>query len=297
MLFSIIVPAYNAERYLPECLASVDAQTFRDYEVIIVDDGSTDETSCIADTYAQSKCNVTVLHRENEGPLLARRAGLKISRGQYAVFVDSDDGLHPEALQCIYDAIAGTDADIVSFRYCRSKNFGRSDTPSPLSTGLYSGKEITEGRKHLCEGRFNEMWGKAIRLNLFDPSADYTQYNKIKHGEDLLQLLPVFDKARSLCSLDDVLYFYRTNDTASTSAYKLRSYPTSGSSTAHCSNTRGNGENHAIKARVPARPCSTLTSSRLLCRGQNIAGSFKFSEMCGKRRRMRNVFPVGSAAV
>ena len=78
MLFSIIVPAYNAERYLPECLASVDAQTFRDYEVIIVDDGSTDETSCIADTYAQSKCNVTVLHRENEGPLLARRAGLKI---------------------------------------------------------------------------------------------------------------------------------------------------------------------------------------------------------------------------
>ena len=111
MLFSIIVPAYNAERYLPECLASVDAQTFRDYEVIIVDDGSTDETSCIADTYAQSKCNVTVLHRENEGPLLARRAGLKISRGQYAVFVDSDDGLHPEALQCIYDAIAGTDAD------------------------------------------------------------------------------------------------------------------------------------------------------------------------------------------
>ena len=168
MLFSIIIPAYNAEKYLLECLASVDAQTFKDYEVVIVDDGSTDETAYIADTYADSKSNVTVLHRENQGPLLARRAGLKISRGQYAVFVDSDDGLHPEALQCIYDAITGTDADIVSFRYCRSKDFGRSDTPSPLSTGLYSGKEITEGRKHLCEGRFNEMWGKAIRLNLFD---------------------------------------------------------------------------------------------------------------------------------
>lgn len=220
MLFSIIIPAYNVEKYLLECLASVDAQTFRDYEVVIVDDGSTDETAYIADTYAGSKSNVTVLHRENQGPLLARRAGLKIARGQYAVFVDSDDGLHPEALQCIHDAITGTDADIVSFRYCRSKDFGRSDTPSPLSTGLYSGKEITEGRKHLCEGRFNEMWGKAIRLNLFDLSADYTQHNKIKHGEDLLQLLPVFDKARSLCSLDDVLYFYRPNDTASTSAYK-----------------------------------------------------------------------------
>ena len=103
MLFSIIIPAYNAEKYLPECLASVDAQTFKDYEVVIVDDGSTDETAYIADTYADSKSNVTVLHRENQGPLPARRAGLKISRGQYAVFVDSDDGLHPEALQCIYE--------------------------------------------------------------------------------------------------------------------------------------------------------------------------------------------------
>lgn len=257
MLFSIIVPAYNAERYLPECLASVDAQTFRDYEVIIVDDGSTDETSCIADTYAQSKCNVTVLHRENEGPLLARRAGLKIARGQYAVFVDSDDGLHPEALQCIHDAITGTDADIVSFRYCRSKDFGRSDTPSPLSTGLYSGKEITDGRKHLCEGRFNEMWGKAIRLNLFDLSVDYIQYNKIKHGEDLLQLLPVFDKG----SPRSVAWMMFSTSTARTTPprlrpIRLRSYPTSGSSTAHCSNTRGNGGNHAIKTLVPAKPCS-----------------------------------------
>lgn len=57
MLFSIIIPAYNAEKYLPECLASVDAQTFKDYEVVIVDDGSTDETAYIADTYADSKSN------------------------------------------------------------------------------------------------------------------------------------------------------------------------------------------------------------------------------------------------
>lgn len=64
MLFSIIVSAYNAEEYLPECLASVGVQTFRDYEVAIVDDGSTDETAYIADTYAGSKSNATVLHRE-----------------------------------------------------------------------------------------------------------------------------------------------------------------------------------------------------------------------------------------
>lgn len=220
MLFSIIVPAYNAEKYLSDCLSSVDAQSFKDYEVVIVDDGSTDGTARIADTYAQLKKNVTVLHRDNEGPLLARRAGLESARGRYALFVDSDDCLRPEALQSIHDAIMETGVDIVSFRYCRSQDFSCSNTPSPLPAGLYSGGKIIEARKHLCEGRFNEMWGKAIRVNLFDSSADYTKYGMLKHGEDLLQLLPVFDKARSLCSLNDVLYFYRPNDAASTSAYK-----------------------------------------------------------------------------
>lgn len=220
MLFSIIIPAYNAEKYLPECLASVDAQIFRDYEVVIVDDGSTDETAYIADTYAESKKNVSVIHQENKGPLLARRAGLKKAHGQYVVFLDADDCLHPHTLQRVAETISDTGADIVSFRYCRNQGFNRSDTSSPLPAGLYSNEKFAEARKHLCSGRFNNMWGKAIKLNLFDDSEDYTIYSGLMHGEDLLQLLPVFDKTRSLCSLDDVLYFYRPNDTASTSTYK-----------------------------------------------------------------------------
>lgn len=220
MLFSIIIPAYNAEKYLPECLESVDAQTFRDYEVVIVDDGSTDETAYIADTYAESKKNVSVIHQENKGLLLARRAGVKKVQGQYVVFLDADDCLHPNTLQRVAETISDTDADIVSFRFCRNQSFSRSDTPSPLPAGLYSDEKFAEVRKHLCSGRFNNMWDKAIKLNLFDGSKDYTIYSGLMHGEDLLQLLPVFDKARSLCSLDDVLYFYRPNDTASTSTYK-----------------------------------------------------------------------------
>lgn len=220
MLFSIIIPAYNAEKYLPECLASVDAQTFKDYEVVIVDDGSTDETAYIADTYAESKKNVSVIHQENKGLLLARRAGVKKVQGQYVVFLDADDCLHPNALQRVAETISDTDADIVSFRFCRNQGFSRSDTSSPLPAGLYSNEKFAEARKHLCSGRFNNMWDKAIKLNLFDGSEDYTIYSGLMHGEDLLQLLPVFDKTRSLCSLDDVLYFYRPNDTASTSTYK-----------------------------------------------------------------------------
>lgn len=220
MLLSIIIPAYNAKRFLPECLASVDAQTFRDYEVVIVDDGSTDETAYIADTYAESKKNVSVIHQENKGLLLARRTGLKKAQGQYVVFLDADDCLHPNTLQRVVETVSDTDADIVSFRYCRNQDFSRSDTSSPLPAGLYFNEKFAEARQHLCSGRFNNMWDKAIKLNLFDDSEDYTIYSGLMHGEDLLQLLPVFDKARSLYSLDDVLYFYRPNDTASTSAYR-----------------------------------------------------------------------------
>lgn len=220
MLFSIIIPAYNAKKYLPECLASVDAQTFKDYEVVIVDDGSTDETAYIADTYAESKKNVSVIHQENKGLLLARRAGVKKVQGQYVVFLDADDCLHPNALQRVAETISDTDADIVSFRFCRNQGFSRSDASSPLPAGLYSNEKFAEARKHLCSGRFNNMWDKAIRLSLFDVSADYTVYSGLMHGEDLMQLLPVFDKAHSLCSLNDVLYFYRPNDAASTSTYR-----------------------------------------------------------------------------
>ena len=174
MFFSVIIPAYNAEKYLPKALSSLYNQTFADYEVIIVDDGSTDRTGAIADSYADTKTNMVVIHQRNSGLLLARRAGLKKAHGQYVVFLDADDCLHPHTLQRVAETISDTGADIVSFRYCRNLGFNRSDTSSPLPAGLYSNEKFAEARKHLCSGRFNNMWGKAIKLNLFDGSEDYT---------------------------------------------------------------------------------------------------------------------------
>lgn len=220
MLFSIIIPAFNAAQYLPECLASVNAQSFKDYEVIIVDDGSTDETAQIAEAYAKEVRNATVIRQENKGPLLARRTALKSAHGTYIVFLDSDDCLHPDALQRIGSTIEETNADIVSFRYSRHQDFLHSDTPSPLPAGLYAKDKFTGALQHFCSGRSNELWGKAIRLSLFDVSFDYAAYSGMMFGEDLLQLLPIFDNAQSLCCLDDVLYFYRPNNCATTSSYK-----------------------------------------------------------------------------
>ena len=220
MLFSIIIPAFNAEKYLCDSLESVRAQTFTDYEIIIVNDGSTDKTRQIADSFAEKNSQTHVIHQKNEGLLLARRVGLQAASGKYAVFLDADDALCSTALRDIADVIHKYNVDIVSFRYSRQDNFLTSDSPSPLAVGLYDGNRFEEARLHFCKGRFNEMWGKAIKLSCFDRDADYSSYARLMHGEDLLQLLPVFDSAHSLYSLDKVLYFYRPNDSASTARYK-----------------------------------------------------------------------------
>lgn len=166
MLFSIIIPAFNAEKYLCDSLESVRAQTFTDYEIIIVNDGSTDKTRQIADSFAEKNSQTHVIHQKNEGLLLARRVGLQAASGKYAVFLDADDALCSTALRDIADVIHKYNVDIVSFRYSRQDNFLTSDSPSPLAVGLYDGNRFEEARLHFCKGRFNEMWGKAIKLHV-----------------------------------------------------------------------------------------------------------------------------------
>lgn len=220
MLFSIIIPAFNSERYFSECLASIESQSFDDYEVVIVDDGSTDSTRAMSDSFASEHERVTVLHGPNEGLLLARRKGLGCARGEYIVFLDADDALAPNALRVISDEIDQTGADIVSFRYSRSADFSTPNDPLPLSSGLYAGNRYGLIKEHVCRGCFNNIWGKAFRLSCIDVDADYGSYAGLMHGEDLLQLLPIIDASCSLARIEDVLYYYRLSDIASTAEFK-----------------------------------------------------------------------------
>lgn len=216
----MIIPAYNAERYLAEALESVLGQDCSDYEVIVIDDGSVDETASIADAFAAKSDSVRIVHQANTGLLLARRAGLRKARGKYVVFLDADDYLHPEALEIIAAAIEVTDADIVSFPYSRDPLFERAADAGSLLPGLYSGARYAKVLEHACGGRFNSLWGKAIRLCRIDLDAAYGAYAGLMHGEDLFQLLPILDRAESLVRLDDVLYYYRPNDASSTASYR-----------------------------------------------------------------------------
>lgn len=112
-MFSIIVPVYNVEKYLDKCLASISEQTFKEFECIVVDDGSPDNSNDIIDRYVNKDQRFKVIHQKNMGISAARNAGLAIAQGDYIAFVDSDDYISNEYLEKFALKIANTDADIV----------------------------------------------------------------------------------------------------------------------------------------------------------------------------------------
>ena len=105
---SVIVPVYNVESYLPECLDSILAQSFRDYELILVDDGSTDKSGAICEEYAEKDGRIRVLRQSNKGQSAARNLGVAESKSKLLCFIDSDDAVNPVLLESFYRHISGT---------------------------------------------------------------------------------------------------------------------------------------------------------------------------------------------
>ena len=112
---SVIVPIYNVEKYLAECVDSILGQTFQDMEIILVDDGSLDSSGQMADDYAARDKRVKVIHKENGGLSSARNAGMKIARGEYIYFCDSDDYISLDAIEILYETATKNDLDMVLF--------------------------------------------------------------------------------------------------------------------------------------------------------------------------------------
>lgn len=219
MKFSIIVPVYNVEQYLPDCLQSIDAQTFRDYEVILIDDGSRDDSGTICDAWAEDKKNVCVVHRKNKGLLMARREGYSRSSGDYIVSLDSDDMLRATMLEECAKAVELCSPDIIAFSYSGKRDFSDSAIHKVTSPGMHTGESYNEVRAALCDGYFSSIWSKVFKANVFNPGFAFEDYAGLMHGEDFLQVFPAFDAANSLYYIDQPLYFYRTNNQNSTSSY------------------------------------------------------------------------------
>ena len=212
MLFSVLIPLYNAENYIGECIDSILSQTYDDYEIVIVNDGSTDKSSAIVDRYQQKYTHIIrVVHKENEGVLLTRRRLLQEAKGDYIVWVDSDDLIKPELLSDLFDEIKSNRPDIIVY------NYEFLDNPDKVihSLNLPHRTIFEKDNKHqifekLLLGRdMNELWTKCIKRDIIDVDTDYSKYKHVKMGDDLFCLMPIFDVAKRIEYLDKSYYRYR----------------------------------------------------------------------------------------
>lgn len=161
---SVIVPVYNVEKYLPQCVDSILSQDYEDLEVILIDDGSTDTSGQICDQYGQKDNRVRVIHQKNGGAAAAKNAGLRIASGEYLSFVDSDDFLEPNVYGFMCKALLDHQADAVQFSY---QEVYRSHTEQQLIS-----EEILTGDAYLL--RFPKdfscalLWNKLYRREIFN---------------------------------------------------------------------------------------------------------------------------------
>ena len=218
MRFSVLVPVYNVENYIEQCLDSILGQTFQDFELVLVDDGSTDRSGIICDEYQTLyPKQIKVIHKENQGLISARRIGIKEATGEFCIFVDSDDFVEVNLLEEV-DAYLKRDLEVdvllYSFTYYRN---GKKDKRFQIVKEdgyVWSGeskREIYE--KISCGSDITSIWTKAIHTSILkeDPT-DYSLYYGKNMAEDLLQSLYPLTKARKIMYTDKTLYNYRINN-------------------------------------------------------------------------------------
>lgn len=208
---SIIVPVYNVEAYIEECINSVLTQSFGDFELICVNDGSTDSSLSILSKLEATDSRITVVDKQNEGVSVARNIGLSLSRGEYVLFLDSDDSLKPHALKQLYAFATRENADVVIFGM-DIDHFGKSGSSyewikrkNPTSTKRF--KEFS------ASIFFEEPSFKPFAFRDFIKRSVLSNNNiwfpELPIGEDTLFQFALFPKAHNICLLKDRLYNYR----------------------------------------------------------------------------------------
>lgn len=222
-MITVVVPVYNSEKYLEECFNSLMEQSNQKFEIILVDDGSTDGSKELCNKYASERNLCEVLHIENSGPLIARRRGIAKAAGDYILCLDSDDCLRSDAIEILEECIQTHMPDLVLFDISKAyaKTFSGAKIGSGLyHEGLYRGKNLKEIKKAVCSGDFSNLANKVIKKEVFDLECDYSKYISLKHGEDWFQVFPVIDRVSSVFYLKEQLYFYRENIESSTHIFK-----------------------------------------------------------------------------
>ena len=206
-LLSIIVPVYDVEHYLPKCIDSILAQTFTDFELILVEDGSPDNCPALCDAAAAKDARIRVIHQKNGGLSAARNAGLDVARGEWIGFVDSDDYIAPEMYETLYQTVQSTGADLALCDYVAVDETG-APCP-PMHTGLaqqsFTGRELLKNAYDLMvQLAWNKLYRRAIFAQL--------RYPEGKLNEDLFLIPEVCLQIQKAVVVPKTLYYYVQRD-------------------------------------------------------------------------------------
>lgn len=211
---SVIVPVYKCEQYIEACVDSILNQTFLDFEIILVDDGSPDNSGKICDDLAEKYDNITVLHQENQGQAAARNNGVKIARGEWLHFVDCDDSINPYILEALYNAVTKNN---VKLAMCSAVQGDKPDED------FFNEKEVSfnaltmteDNILNLCQNKkyyYWVVWGKLIHKSIYEkyPLTEGRIY------EDNAIVCKWLHEAKNVAITDAPLYFYYINTTGTT---------------------------------------------------------------------------------
>lgn len=198
---SIIIPVYNVASYLDKCLSSCVNQTFREIEIIVVNDASPDSSLDIIEAYAVRDKRIVVINKEqNEGLIYARKSGLEIARSEYIFHLDGDDYISETAIEYLYREVILHDTDMVIGDYCVLKN-NRIDR-----YGYFDINQGVTGQALLYEliSTFGwAIWGKLMRKTLYNDLI----YKPISRGEDLFQIMQIIPKVQTVAIVHSCVYY------------------------------------------------------------------------------------------
>jgi glycosyltransferase involved in cell wall biosynthesis len=232
MLVSVVVPIYRVEKYLEKCLDSIINQTYRELEIILVDDGSDDGCPKICDSYAQIDSRVKVIHKLNGGLVSARKAGVHKATGEFIIFVDGDDWLALNAVEKAVHWQRESQADVVVYGYysCGAENI---KSENYFDVGYYDKKQLKStvygemlfknvdrgGITQGFAGIYPSLWNKLFYLRKIKKYIDDVPDN-ISLGEDACITYPALIDSESVYICDEPLYYYRQNNESMTKSYR-----------------------------------------------------------------------------
>lgn len=206
-LISVIVPVYNVEKYLRRCVESILKQTYKKIEIVLVDDGSTDQSGEICNEYVKKDRRIHVIHKKNGGLSDARNAGLTVAQGEYVAFIDSDDFIHEDYVLRLYEILQEKHADIAVCHFEKGRKNEFTKTRSRK-------KEVqcfcAEQMLKAWHGKYKHIetmaWNKLYKRELF--TENNIQYPVGYYNEDVQTTHLLVDKSQCICLTDERLYYY-----------------------------------------------------------------------------------------